>query len=94
MGRDGGFFQKLGSVTDLQDEPLPGLPLVELAGDRRVLIEKHMGVTEYARERIVVRVKFGHICVSGCNLVLARMTKSQLVISGTIDGVHIIRGCR
>lgn len=94
MGRDSGFFQKLSSVTDLQDEPMPGLPLVELAGDKRVLVEKHMGVTEYAQERIVIRVKFGHICIAGCNLVLTRMTKSQLVISGTIDSVHIIRGCR
>ena len=33
--------------------------IVEIAGDRRVLIENHFGVKEYSREKIGVKVKYG-----------------------------------
>lgn len=85
--------QRLIFAADLPDAPLPGLPLVEISGQDRVLIENHLGVTQYGRESISVRVKFGQIRVSGCDLELARMTKEQLVITGRIDGVSLYRGC-
>ena len=85
--------QRLIFAADLPDAPLPGLPLVEISGQNRVLIENHLGVTQYGRESISVRVKFGQIRVSGCDLELARMTKEQLVITGRIDGVSLYRGC-
>ena len=69
----------------------PGQPIVEIAGDRRVLIENHFGVKEYSREKIGVKVKYGLVCVCGCNLELIRMTKEQLIISGRIDAVTLIR---
>ena len=77
--------------ADLPGESLPGVPLVEISGDGRVLIEHHFGVTVYSRERICVKVKFGQIAVCGCGLELIRMTKEQLVISGRIDGVSLLR---
>ena len=77
--------------ADLSAEPLPGQPIVEIAGDRRVLIENHFGVKEYSREKIGVKVKYGLVCVCGCNLELIRMTKEQLIISGRIDAVTLIR---
>ncbi len=94
MGRKRSFVDRLAAVTDLQDEPIPGLPLVEIAGDRRVLIENHQGVTQYGRQSIQVRVKFGAVCICGAGLELARMTRGQLVISGRIDSVSLLRGCR
>ena len=72
----------------------PGLPLTEIAGDRRVLIENHLGITEYGPEKIQVRVRFGAICVQGCGLRLALMAKDRLVIFGEIRAVQFLRGCR
>jgi len=92
MGFENSVFQKLYRSADLPDEPIPGLPLLELAGDQRVLIERHSGVTEYGRERIVVKVKFGSICILGNCLELQRMTKSQLIICGRINGIQLCRG--
>lgn len=66
-------------------------PLLELYGERRVLIEHHRGVTEYGRERIQVRANYGQICICGGCLELAKMTSEQLVITGRIDSVHLIR---
>ena len=94
MARRKSFMERKSNAADLPDEPLPGLPLVEIAGERRVLIENHFGVTEYGTQVIRVKVKFGQICVSGNDLEIARMTKGQLIIAGCIDSIHLIRGCR
>lgn len=85
------WMQKLADNADLSAESLPGVPIVEIAGESRVLIERHAGMTEYSRERICVKVCYGCVCVYGCNLELTRMSKEQLIISGKIDGVLIQR---
>lgn len=77
---------------DLTDEVLPRQPLVELCADRRVLIENHGGVTEYGTEKIAVSVRFGYVTVCGAGLKLCRMTAQQLVITGRIDEIRLIRG--
>ena len=91
MAMDHKIINRITSASDLQDEPIPGFPLIEIVGDCRVLIERHMGVKEYGKERIVVKVKKGQICVSGSGMELTRMTKNQLVIKGTIFGVSIVK---
>ncbi len=91
MKKDKGFLERLTEGTELLSEPLPGQPIVEIAGDRRVVIENHGGVTQYSREKIGVKVKFGTVCVCGCGLELVRMSRDQLIIVGRIDSVHLIR---
>lgn len=91
MKGDRNLLQRMTERMDLTGEPIPGQPLIEIAGDRRVLIENHFGVREYSRERIGIHVKFGSVVVCGCGLELTRMTKEQLVISGRIDGVTLQR---
>jgi sporulation protein YqfC len=86
-----GWIERLAETADLQGEAFPGQSLVEVYGDRRVLIEHHGGVTEYGREKIRVKVRYGHLCICGSCLELARMTAEQLVITGRIDSVSIIR---
>ena len=76
---------------DLPGESIPGQVLVEILGDSRVLIEHHRGVREYSRERIGVNVKYGILQVQGCGLELSRMTREQLIISGRIDCVQLLR---
>lgn len=86
-GKD--ILRRLARDEELQDQPLPSLPIVELAGNRRVLIENHRGVREYSRERIGVKVKSGLVVVSGQGLELSRMTRELLVIQGTIEGIRL-----
>lgn len=85
------WMERLADSADLSGEPLPLQPLVELAGDRRVLIENHRGVVQYSREKICVKVRYGTVAVSGCSLELSRMTREQLVICGRIDTISVIR---
>jgi sporulation protein YqfC len=79
-------------MADLPDEPEPGLPLVEIIGHGRILIENHKGVTEYGKELIRVKVKNGSVCVCGKDLELARMHKGVLIISGNIENIQLCRG--
>ena len=77
--------------SELMGDILPGLPVVEISGNCRVLIEGHMGVKAYSREKIVVNTRIGAICVCGCGMELQRMTREQLVIRGKIDTVSLHR---
>ena len=91
MGKANHFLNRLADGADLGEEPLPGQSILEIAGENRVLIENHMGVREYSRERIGVKVKFGQINVCGDCLELRHMTKHRLVISGRIHSVVLCR---
>lgn len=88
-----GWLNRLAERTDLYGETMPGQPLVELFGESRVLIEHHTGVTEYGRERIQVKMPYGCLSICGCALELARMSAQQLVITGRIDSITMIRRC-
>ena len=73
-------------------EAFPRVPIVELAGDCRVLIEYHLGILTYDTECITIKLRYGKLKVCGIDLTMAQMTKEQLVIHGTIHSISIIRG--
>ena len=75
MGKGRNFLEQLALSSEIGTEAISGQPMVEISGDRRVLIENHFGVKAYNRESIVVNVKYGCICVCGCGLELMRMTR-------------------
>ena len=83
---------RITDATDLQAEALPRRPIVEIYSDRRLLIEIHRGIVEYDTKKVQVRVQYGIICVCGTCLEIVKMTEQQLVISGRIDSIHLIRG--
>ena len=85
------LWHRLIREGDIYAEPLPGVPIIELAGDRRVLIENHFGVREYSRQRIGVKVKFGLVVVCGQGLELSRMIRQMLVIQGNVETVTLER---
>ena len=84
------WTNRIASATDLQDEYIPGLPLIEIAGNIRVLIENHCGVTEYGKQRIVAQTKVNLVAVEGEDLELTKMTAEQLIISGRIFSVEFL----
>lgn len=86
-----GFIDKFSTVSDLPLEPLPRVPLVELAGENRILIENHKGLLEYGCNEIQVKVSYGILCVYGRKLHVANMTRQRLVIAGCIDSISIVR---
>lgn len=94
MDRKKDLTRHLTDMADLPDEAIPGLALVEIAGNRRVLIEHHCGVIGYGKCQICVKVKNGTVSVSGSCLELQRMTKTQIIITGRIEDVRLTGGER
>ena len=86
-----GFLDRITNGIGLPSEIMPGNSLVELIGDRRVLVEQHRGVCVYAKSQVVVKIPLGRLRVCGTGLVLQCVTKQRLVISGRIDSVTICR---
>jgi len=91
MGKGRNFLEMMMDQSSLGSESVPGQPIIEIAGEHRVLIENHQGVSAYGKDRILVNVKFGCICICGCNLEMLHMTKEQLVIYGRIDTIGLQR---
>ena len=89
MKKRNDFLNRIALGTDLPGERLPGLPLVEIVGENRVLLENHKGVIAYGNQEVRVKVSYGVICVSGSALRLACMSRQQLIIVGRIDSVAL-----
>lgn len=84
--------QQIAAAWPLGDETLPLQPILELCGERRVLIENHRGVTQYAADKICVSVRYGQLEICGAGLRLCRMAGPQLVVLGRIDTISVVRG--
>ena len=65
------------------------LPLVELLGDRRVLIENHKGIVLYSHDEIDIKLNIGLLCITGCDLRIAYISGQRLVINGSIKCIAI-----
>lgn len=87
-GRD--YFQQTTMNLELPGEPMPGVPIVEILGNCRVLIEQHKGIIGYCCNDIRVNTKCGIYSVQGNKLEIARMTKHQIVIIGKIRSVVLL----
>ena len=91
MGQGKRLMDVIATGVDLPTEAPLRMPLIELAGYRRILIENHKGVVQYSETCIQIKVCYGRICVQGNGLSLTHMTRSQLVITGCVDSIGISR---
>ena len=85
------FVERLTTAADLSSEPIPGVPLVEIAGLNRVYVENHRGVALYTDTEIQVKVKYGRVRFCGSDLSLSCISNEYLTISGKIDAVYLCK---
>ena len=76
---------------DLPAEALPKVPILEMVGNKRVLIEHHCGVIAFSTCEISVRTDCGIYLVRGNRLEIAKMTRFHLVIIGNIEAVSCLK---
>ena len=91
MPRKVRLIDQVAKSVEVWEEPVGFAPLVELSGDRRVLIEKHKGIQQYSPFKICVCVSFGNVAVCGSELKLHHMSKDQLIIHGNIENIVLTR---
>ena len=92
MGIKLNMLDQLTKYVDLPAENLSGTSVVELAGDSRVLVEKHKGVCVCGQNKICVNVCYGTVTVYGTLLEIVFMSKHQLIIKGKISGISLNKG--
>lgn len=73
-----------------QGNVLTMLPIVELVGQGRLLVENHQGVLSYAPKEIKIKVSYGCVIVTGNDLQLTEMSRVKLAICGKIDGLQFL----
>ena len=91
MGNKQPLLRRLTDAMDLPGEPIPGSAVLELLGDSRILMEHHRGIVQYSPREITVTVPFGRVILCGEGLTLTRMTGQQLIISGSVREIRLLR---
>ena len=86
------LMHKFADRMELQAENIPLQTLVEVCGYGRVLIENHRGIMAYSHEQIDIRARFGQTRLIGKNLRICQMSGCQLIVTGEIEQIHLIRG--
>ena len=87
------YSQYISGTLEFVNNPLPGVPLIEIYDHCRVLVENHCGVLGYCSEEVQVRVRSGIVCVRGDGLCLKNMCRERLVVTGNVHGVEFRRSC-
>lgn len=83
---------RIPELFNIPEMTLPGEPIIEVYGDRRVLIEGCCAVLQYAGNCIKLRNPCGTVCVVGCGLCMAEISKTQTIITGKVENISICRG--
>ena len=75
----------------LHMEALANMPLLELCGEDRILVENHKCVVGYTDEEIIIRVNFGLIQISGDDMKITCVNREQVVIGGNIRNITLLK---
>ncbi len=74
----------------LPDGALSALPRMELAGNRRLLIEGCIGIDEYDEDRICLRTTNGVIRLIGQELCMHRLHPTCAVVTGRLLSIEFL----
>jgi len=75
---------------DLPGGIAAGVPVMELTGNRRLVVEQHRGILSYSTELVEVNTGPLVVRISGAGLQLVAMTETDLRIDGRIDAVELV----
>lgn len=89
MKRKLSIWEQILNGSELNSQPLPSVPLVEIIGCKRVLIENHICIESYSPNEICIKVKYGYILINGNCLYVNYMSPEKLVITGSICGIRL-----
>lgn len=89
--KKGKFFSVVTARAGLPSESFPGVPLIEIFGQDRVLVENHSCIIGYSSELVEIKVCYGVVRVFGNDLMLSCADREQLIIHGKIRALELDR---
>jgi sporulation protein YqfC len=89
VGRKETILERTSAALDLPGDILPGLPRIELLGDRELHVESHKGILAYGSEEIHISGGKLVVRVRGEGLELRAMDPARLLITGRISMVEL-----
>lgn len=92
MGLYEKVLHRFPEALNIPDQTLPGVPIVELYADRRVLIEGRCAILQYEATCIMLRCCLFNICVCGSKLCIIELSGNQLIITGNISQISMRKG--
>ena len=75
---------------DLPGDIQPGVPRMELVGNREFFMTQHRGVLSYSTEAVDINAGTVVVRVQGEGLELAVMTDEELRVNGVIRRVELV----
>ena len=84
------FRQQIREAAEQMDLPegfLHGKPLLTLDGDLQLMVERHLGITEYGEQQICIAAKEYNIQIQGERMHLTAMDKESIRIRGRIFSI-------
>ncbi len=78
------FLTRISRRLDLPGDIVAGLPRMELNGFSECSLDRHNGILEYHRERIVISLNIGIVTIEGSGLELRQMHRERLCVTGRI----------
>jgi sporulation protein YqfC len=84
------LFERAADLFDLPADVLAGLPHLEIAGCRRLLLENHKGILEYSDRQIDINGGQVIVRIKGKDLDLRAMNANELSLEGLIFGVEFV----
>lgn len=86
---DKNWIGKFSAKEAVPADLIPQIPIIEICGRGRVLVENHQGILAYDCKEIKVKVICGTISICGEKLMLSGMNKEKLLITGHICAVNL-----
>lgn len=87
MGQEKTFRSLIDSQKNHSNCMTFRMPLIEIYGRKRVLIENHLGIFGYDVNVIIVNAHLGYIYVQGRELKITKICKEKILITGVIDEI-------
>jgi sporulation protein YqfC len=79
--------EKIANLFELPKDVVLDLPRISIIGNLELNIENHRGIIEYEQEIIRIRIQDGQVIISGKELIIESLTKSEVGIKGYIKDV-------
>lgn len=79
------MLEDIAERMELPAEALLGAAKLSVTAGKRAVVENHRGVLEYSPLHIVIGTSRGKLSISGSDLIIRAMNKTELLITGRIQ---------